>query len=416
MRRIASILAAAFVAASCGGGDEAPDEPLVATEAPQRSWSFSQCPDTFTGCHASPPDARNDFALGQGEQTGGELDKLRRFGGQFASIASSLGDPQRAEGNVYSNETGKTYWVWAESPREGDRLVGGGAHLKQTQTYLKRADDATLELVITSVFIEAIDYNGDIILSRECPWLKASGKDTCLQAMQGELQMEIAVLPVGTQDFADNLGYWFSEIGLQGWQGQWTPRAPTVAFVNELGKLVGTVRPVWSESDFELDPDVSGSGNLHARLKLKQAKRVQIDLSRVPRDTEFALVVRVHATAVNRRGRESYIAAYLRDPVNLGGNVEHVTSGLEATNRPFQPPRPRARPMRRVRRAESRGRRHPVQRRALHAARMGRRRVADHDHAQRRKQGRGQCAFHRQRRQRRRRQRLHARVGPRPLR
>lgn len=337
MRKIASILAAALIAAGCGGGDEPPDAPLIATEEPHRFWSFSQCPDTFTGCHASPP--VSDSELGQGEQTGGVLDKLRRFGGQFVSVASSLGDPERAEGNVYSNETGKTYWVWAESPLAGDGLAGSGAHLQQTQTYLKRADDATLELVITSAFIEAIDFNGDIIAARECPWLKASGKDTCLQAMQGELQMEIVVLPIGTQNHSDNLGYWFSEIGLAGWQGQWSPRAPTVAYINELGKLAGgTVRPVWSEADFEFDPDVGGLGNSHARLKLKQAVRVQVDLSRVPRDSEFALFVRVHAKAVNRRGRESYIAAYLRDPVNLGGNVEHVTSGLEPTNRPFQTP------------------------------------------------------------------------------
>ena len=215
------IPAAVLAIAGCGGAD-APPEPT--REQPTRFWFFNELREGAPNWGRVPPIFEKNEP--------GELMKLRDYGGQFVSVPSSLGDPARTESQVYSSETGKTYWTWAEAPHEDSGAIGAMSGLTQRQTYLKLAPDATLRLVISKAFIEAIDFNGDIILSRECPWALSDGRDACLQALTGSLSMSIDVFPVRPSGAATGLqleDYYFtrySKVQLQGFSGTWERSAP----------------------------------------------------------------------------------------------------------------------------------------------------------------------------------------------
>ena len=164
------ILVAGLALAGCGGSEAPPDQ---TTERPTRWWFFNELKQSsYSWGRAQPFFVRSEPF---------ELIQRKDFGAQFASIPSSLGDPALAEAEVYSSDDGKTYWTWAEGPHGQEGRIGAEAGLTQTQTYMKLMPDAKLQLVISKAFIEALDFNGDIILSRECPWEKgAGGEDACL--------------------------------------------------------------------------------------------------------------------------------------------------------------------------------------------------------------------------------------------
>jgi len=328
------ILVAGLVLAGCGGGSEAPPEQT--TEQPTRWWYFNELRQGTDSWGRALP----FFVEGQS----GGVGQRKDFGAQFASIPSSLGNPARAEAEIYSSSDGKTYWTWAEGPHGEDGLIGASSGLTQTQTYMKLMPDAKLQLVISSAFIEALDFNGDIIRSRECQWEKGEGgEDACLQALLGSLSMSIDVFPVRPGPFQLEDYYFnrYSKVQLKGYSGNWERSTPVVEAV---AKVIG---PVWSDADFAFEPDVRGDGSrAHARLVLKAPKTVEIDLSKVPLLQEFGVSVAIVSTAVNRRGRESHVAAYLRDPQSGSGlgQVEHVTSGLQPTNRDVDLPVPASGP------------------------------------------------------------------------
>ena len=79
-------------------------------------------------------------------------------------------------------------------------------------------------------------------------------------------------------------------------------------------------------------------------MTLRQPLHVPVDISDTPLCQEdepvedckeFTVRITAFATAANRRAGETYARAFLRDPVNFGGDVELITTGLTATNRPL---------------------------------------------------------------------------------
>src|SRR4029079_5667293 len=77
-----------------------------------------------------------------------------------------------ARAQVFSNETGRTYWVLAQAPSavlSPGVPIGDSAELRQYQYFRKTSADATLQLVVSDAFLEAIDANGGLPTSLECP-------------------------------------------------------------------------------------------------------------------------------------------------------------------------------------------------------------------------------------------------------
>ena len=70
---------------------------------------------------------------------------------------------------------------------------------------------------------------------------------------------------------------------------------------------------------------------------LKEPLTIEVDISKVRVGDSFTLSVQAVAETMNRRQRESYVAAFFRDPIGVeGGTIE--TFGLDAVAVPFDEP------------------------------------------------------------------------------
>lgn len=226
-----------------------------------------------------------------------------------------------AQGEIYSSETGKTFWVRAEAPN--GRLgttdnIGTRTRLEQGQTFRKKADGATLELVISEVLVELLDQNPQPLSIDDCPWIDQPTQNDCSGVMIAEVDVGIHIwspdVRSGSSNLLGNDGY----VELRGWRDHWE-----VDIDSEWGDL-------WDASKFEVDKDAQGDGSgSHLRLRLKQPIVISVPLDRVRLEGDIYVNNRMTAVAFNHRQRESYAAAYYRDPVRIGLNPEVITDGLE---------------------------------------------------------------------------------------
>jgi hypothetical protein len=144
----------------------ATEPPLVSGE-PIREWAFSE----LRG------DSLDEVGLDDGIQVGGLLHELHDFGPTFRDSdvfdpdGSSLPSDGIATGQIASTADGITYWVGAEAPAGIAGLpedpIGGRSQLRQTQSFIKRAPDASLTFTVSAAFIETTDLNAS--LGRRCP-------------------------------------------------------------------------------------------------------------------------------------------------------------------------------------------------------------------------------------------------------
>jgi uncharacterized delta-60 repeat protein len=292
-----------------------PAQAAPITGGPLRFWSFGEY---RAGGLA-------EFESVSGSQYGGRMVVSHDFGPSMFEVASI--PDGRATGKMFSSTTGKTFSVYAEAPivnlNQAGSPLGGTARLEQYTSYRKTAADSTLTFTVSEVLMEAIDANGERLLPTECA---ASDPEGCAGVIEGELYFE-------AQAYSRD-GYIFHSVGgarLNGWQGNWNFDAWTYR---------GSTTPFWSTGNFFSDRDVEGTGTeSHAVLELVEPKRFTIDLSSVPVDQEFALRIKTVATTNNRRGRESYLSAYVKDPQKLTGTAIETT-GLKQTNHPLLAPPP----------------------------------------------------------------------------
>lgn len=286
--------------------------PPLVRGVPERSWEFKDLLADGLG-PVDPPDQDGQ----PNNRTGGIVDDRHDFG----PLNLVLNGDSTATGAVFSNEDGSTYWVYAQGPA-GSILtpaskIGNRVALVQKQGFKKISADAKLKLHVTRVFVEAIDANGTEILYPECPWSLE-----CELVISGKVTFDVLAYEFDTF-FSGR-----SSVELSGHQGSWTNRNRVV---------IGSRQPLWGD-DFVFQDDVSGNGSKqHARLALRQPIVIDVDISKVREGHSFTLFVEVVAETMNRRQRESYVAAFFRDPLTIEGTTVETT-GLEPVPVPYDEP------------------------------------------------------------------------------
>jgi len=238
----------------------------------------------------------------------------------------------RATGRIFASPGGGSYSVSGEAPigLTPQSLAGSWLALHQSQSYKKNAANAKLQLLITQARIEAVDQGS---AQRELCTLPKTDPDASLCG--GSMNASISF---SVKAYNRRLGTFFQRFGLltlDGWRGNWFGDVEPIPGMQQ--------RFLWQSSDFNENKDVDRDGGKHYRRSLKQALPVPVDLSSIDLpNEEFTLEVVAQTEAFNGRpGGEdsgSYVGAFLRDPTQIGGDLQLVTEGLEPTDRPEPPP------------------------------------------------------------------------------
>jgi uncharacterized delta-60 repeat protein len=309
-------LAALALLAACGGGEaEPPPEP-----APLEFVEVHR----FVEISGIQADGRhiyadiNNFIGPERYDEPGEYHAEVEFGGLPFILP---GYDAIAQGEIYSSETGKTFWVRSEAP--SGRLgttdnIGTRTRLEQGQVFRKRADGATLELVITEVLVELLDQNVQPLSIDECPWQDQPTGNDCSGVMLAEIDVGVHVWSPDIPSGSNNLIGRDAWVELRGWRGHWE-----VDIDHDWYDL-------WDDSHFDVDTDVAGDGSgSHVRARLKRQLVVPVPLDRVPVGGRIYVNNTARAIAFNHRQRESYAAAFYRDPVRIDAHPEVRSTDLE---------------------------------------------------------------------------------------
>jgi uncharacterized delta-60 repeat protein len=302
-----------------------------ADDPPHRIWGFY----SHTAADEEIHERGGDFYRGV-------LDRNFLFGP--TSIAP-IGNDTEARGSIYSNETGFTYWVEAESPTGNLAIpsdkVGGESRLYQRKFFRKRDANATLNFKVTQAWIEAIDNNGSKPVLASCPWANAQNPALCYDELLGELNLLILTVDYGEGSQGGELHSAHQGIArVWGWQKDWRFSVSTDAvirgrfkqFLHDEEQFVD-VAPIFEERHFDWQINDGAASDSDASLRLSEAVPVSVDLSGLDVGDLFMIETHASALAHNRRGRESYVAARLRDPANSTG-LEWEYSGLTPVEDP----------------------------------------------------------------------------------
>lgn len=300
--------------------------PKLVRNEPTRTWEFG----------AFPGHGGAEIDFGSGSQVGGVLDETVEFGlapSEVEIIGPTGVVPAngKAHGHVFGTEDGVTYGAYAEAPFArigGSEPIGGITRLTQSQSFIKRSPEASLELTLTKVILSMTDYN------LFAP--SVGHPDTTLTA---EVYFEARAYTLGQRTFFLTAG----GAMLKGVRPFFDDAVWNYRF---------SVTPLWSAANFDFMGDEISSPNFahcqghSAAIFLREPITLIVDLSSLAVGEEFTLRSEIFASAENRRGggstgdcEGSAALAYLRDPLDAGGTTLEF-SGLEPTNRPLLTPPP----------------------------------------------------------------------------
>lgn len=281
---------------------------------PQRQWSFFNDQTGETLPH-------NDFDRPPWQKVEDSLE----FGTSVFDLDVEDND-KKITLEVFSSDDGVTFWASAEDQ--------GFANLIQTQGFIKIAEPATLQFVITAATLQAVDFNVRVPSPNECP--RGLELSVC-HPLSALIEFSTEAYGSDSQLLRDQNGKPLlarsSSARLEGYVGVWdfyTQRDPMFA------ETLAEYAEAWSRVNFLFTTDAAGN----PKAKLVNDIVIDVDLSSLTVGTKFYVQSYVHAAAFNERGRESAIAAYVRDPARTGGATVNST-GLQLTNDTAPPP-PRA--------------------------------------------------------------------------
>lgn len=328
MRRLLRLLLIPLSFAACDGS---PVDPTAAEQVDVlRHWRFDS-QHIGTGTRAGPWHTKVD----------GVVSDSRDYGGMV------LYPPDRgpnARGEVFSNETGHTYWISTQTPSvelsDTGATIATQTVLQQVHRFRKTAPDATLEFVISGLTLDAIDDNANEPTFGECPWIYSDHDPfECATVLWAILEFDLQVNgptegdgPACGSFGEDCFHSVYGMAQLMGWRGTWEHE------VRNYGRAVAVL---WLPDDFVFDPNVGGQSpgaGGRAQLRLARNVTVPIPLERVPLDSVFEVRIEAIATTTNTRQRESYLSAYFRDPVG-GSGLDYHFEGLTPVAVPPSPPR-----------------------------------------------------------------------------
>lgn len=292
-----------------------------------REWAFSE----LRG------DSLEEVELEHGIQVDGLVHQLHDFGGTFRDSdvffpdGSSLPSDRIATGQITSFADGITYWVGAEAPAGiagvPENPIGGRSQLRQTQSFIKRAPDASLSFTLSAAFIETTDLNA--FLARRCPPAHADGLFCDL--VKGDLFVDVQAFTVPAAPDIIPFDTFFHVAGgatVSGFAENWNSDAWTTRY---------SQLPLWDVEDFDfVIDDLDGAAEALVLMILRQPRTFTVDLSSVDVGQAFTLQAFAMATAYNRIAGPpsefgSSATAFLRDPQGIGGTAM-TFSGLEPTD------------------------------------------------------------------------------------
>ncbi len=201
--------------------------------------------------------------------------------------------------------------------------IGSGAQLTQYQFFVKTDPNASLTVVVTQAFLEAIDENGGFPTALECPWHRPGSNFSvdCRHVMWAWVNFHLEAVSFRTNSTLLRTGG-FAEVS--GFRGDFRYDAYTEG---------GSTRSFWKFDDFAFNPDFDETGGGHATLELAHEIAIEIPLTAVEVGETFSVVAAAEAKSLNHRQRESFLAAYFRDPQNANG-LQWRYSGLKPVETP----------------------------------------------------------------------------------
>jgi len=220
-----------------------------------------------------------------------------------------------ADGEIYSNTSGSTYWAYAEAPgnEAPEHYAGNEIRYDQAQSFRKEPGDATLKFIITAVRLQGGHYGGLDIIPYECV-----GSPVCDLKLFAKVTFRAAAWTSGTDRRVLHRSN--SHVVLASRPVQVAPGQPVWSVsTGHSGRT-----PLWSlaTGDFTFsDMDREGF------IALDGPVEVAIDLTDVPDGAFVTLDMSVEVETLNQIQGETYITGFFRDPIALEGtSIEY--SGL----------------------------------------------------------------------------------------
>ena len=280
----------------------------------EKQWTFVK--DDYLGPGETPFDT--------GTQTGGRLDRAHSVGADYAVPPAGQEDP-KAHLEVFSNESGKSFFTQAQSPRtlpgDAERLNAARTKLVQTYTFMVQDPKATLDFVITHAVVEIFDGGGNPPSHFACPQAYPSATeeqfiDKCGANMNwAENFMEVSARKVGAATpFFEKQGSMIA-FGAAGHQDFSTNVAEDVDLFANAGFVTET-----SDARY-IKVTLGGEGDVHFPT--------HIPLSTLQPGDLINVTVDMYSYARNLTQGESFSSAMLRDPVSFDDGPTLQFTGLE---------------------------------------------------------------------------------------
>ena len=311
---------------------------------PVRKWSVSKIEQ---GVGRVPLDPLTGQSIPFSPSRKGDLSEVFDLGPAAFNLRQSLVN-FHAAGWVASTGDGGIAFVMAQAPVwnpfEPRSAKGGVAHLDQYQAYEKpknAAGDASLRVAITHVLLEMVDENGPLTPS-ECPLgtapLKVVGvvSPSPCASLRSVVRFRVRAYPkAGGRDFFDTGGVVYAE----GHEHDWNMGAAT---------LPDSRRPFFPGAAFQINRDLDGNGS-QRRFELEKGTfdelTLKVPLRAVDPGQQFVVKVSLDAEAVDDRGHESSVSAFIQDPQHATGVIARglISRRVPKVKEPPIEPRPAAR-------------------------------------------------------------------------